>query len=386
MLPRTRSWARVPDGRWWMPTSALVSAALSSPPRKRSVIRHGTSPLVTLRSKPAEDQSSRRKPRCRSPHPRGCWRGRTPRSGSGRPGAPSLQIGPPGWSARAPRGSRTSPQKPRNPANGRASKRSGLKGLEPSTFCMASRRSSQRVTAARGAGQSLPGMRRTADRTGCAWLGRHGMVSATATATGLAPRGPASWRRDLLADGSSVAPVHRRHRLASRWAPSRVAILPAAAVAQLARASACHAEGRGFESLQPLSESPAIAGLSSFLGSGSEGLPGLGRTSRADQSATWRARTARAGAPCSGAGVAIGWGDLHLGFSAAALILAAGFDPESAADGRRRHAGSRAVCGAASSTPAVTSALVGIHNCASGSRAQDRVDVSLRQCGRHPDE
>ena len=34
-----------------------------------------------------------------------------------------------------------------------------------------------------------------------------------------------------------------------------------AAVAQLARASACHAEGRGFESHQPLRESPAPAGL-----------------------------------------------------------------------------------------------------------------------------
>jgi hypothetical protein len=34
-----------------------------------------------------------------------------------------------------------------------------------------------------------------------------------------------------------------------------------AAVAQLARASACHAEGRGFEPLQPLRESPATAGV-----------------------------------------------------------------------------------------------------------------------------
>jgi hypothetical protein len=41
-----------------------------------------------------------------------------------------------------------------------------------------------------------------------------------------------------------------------------VAILtPAAAVAQLARASACHAEGRGFESLQPLPKRSAFAGL-----------------------------------------------------------------------------------------------------------------------------
>jgi hypothetical protein len=36
-----------------------------------------------------------------------------------------------------------------------------------------------------------------------------------------------------------------------------------AAVAQLARASACHAEGRGFESLQPLHKRPAKTGLSS---------------------------------------------------------------------------------------------------------------------------
>ena len=43
-------------------------------------------------------------------------------------------------------------------------------------------------------------------------------------------------------------------------------IPPSAAVAQLARASACHAEGRGFESLQPLRfESPAL---------GQVGLPG----------------------------------------------------------------------------------------------------------------
>ena len=35
---------------------------------------------------------------------------------------------------------------------------------------------------------------------------------------------------------------------------------PRAAVAQLARASACHAEGRGFESHQPLSEKPRVCG------------------------------------------------------------------------------------------------------------------------------
>src|SRR3954453_11246421 len=36
---------------------------------------------------------------------------------------------------------------------------------------------------------------------------------------------------------------------------------PRADVAQLARASACHAEGRGFESLHPLLKRPANAGL-----------------------------------------------------------------------------------------------------------------------------
>ena len=40
---------------------------------------------------------------------------------------------------------------------------------------------------------------------------------------------------------------------AGRRKPHRQARIPLrAAVAQLARASACHAEGRGFESLQPL--------------------------------------------------------------------------------------------------------------------------------------
>src|SRR4051794_35878329 len=34
-----------------------------------------------------------------------------------------------------------------------------------------------------------------------------------------------------------------------------------AAVAQLARASACHAEGRGFESLQPLERKPRSGGV-----------------------------------------------------------------------------------------------------------------------------
>src|SRR3954451_13073712 len=46
------------------------------------------------------------------------------------------------------------------------------------------------------------------------------------------------------------------------WTPDPAAILrPRADVAQLARASACHAEGRGFESHHPLSENPARRGF-----------------------------------------------------------------------------------------------------------------------------
>src|SRR4051794_11023813 len=43
----------------------------------------------------------------------------------------------------------------------------------------------------------------------------------------------------------------------SRWLYSA----PRADVAQLARASACHAEGRGFESLHPLQKSPGNPGF-----------------------------------------------------------------------------------------------------------------------------
>ena len=51
-----------------------------------------------------------------------------------------------------------------------------------------------------------------------------------------------------------------------------------AAVAQLARASACHAEGRGFESLHPLrTEGPALAGPSSFQGRVANASPSLQR-------------------------------------------------------------------------------------------------------------
>jgi hypothetical protein len=42
---------------------------------------------------------------------------------------------------------------------------------------------------------------------------------------------------------------------------SAAILRPSAAVAQLARASACHAEGRGFESHQPLSRRPRYGGV-----------------------------------------------------------------------------------------------------------------------------
>src|SRR5437762_7638562 len=45
---------------------------------------------------------------------------------------------------------------------------------------------------------------------------------------------------------------------------------PLAAVAQLARASACHAEGRGFEPLQPLLKKPRSGGVFLCLIAGSE--------------------------------------------------------------------------------------------------------------------
>src|SRR6478609_8273916 len=50
---------------------------------------------------------------------------------------------------------------------------------------------------------------------------------------------------------------------AGRWIRhGKARITPHAAVAQLARASACHAEGRGFESHQPLFANPLHAGRS----------------------------------------------------------------------------------------------------------------------------
>ena len=66
------------------------------------------------------------------------------------------------------------------------------------------------------------------------------------------------WRPDYpAANGSRDAPAARRHRPAT-LARSRWPIYTGrpADVAQLARASACHAEGRGFESLHPLSKAP----------------------------------------------------------------------------------------------------------------------------------
>ena len=60
-------------------------------------------------------------------------------------------------------------------------------------------------------------------------------------------------------------PVHAP--FTPRRAPARLNSRPRAAVAQLARASACHAEGRGFESLQPLfRESPARGRVGFGLG------------------------------------------------------------------------------------------------------------------------
>jgi hypothetical protein len=87
------------------------------------------------------------------------------------------------------------------------------------------------------------------------------------------PRGAAAgWWRSWH---PAVTPVTAgpRHPPEDTIAPARgpradrlsAAILtPSAAVAQLARASACHAEGRGFESHQPLSEKPRICGAFSF--------------------------------------------------------------------------------------------------------------------------
>src|SRR3954447_11341670 len=51
-------------------------------------------------------------------------------------------------------------------------------------------------------------------------------------------------------------------RSLSAWVGGMAAPIlpPRAAVAQLARASACHAEGRGFESLQPLRQKPRTCG------------------------------------------------------------------------------------------------------------------------------
>src|SRR3954463_6031611 len=46
----------------------------------------------------------------------------------------------------------------------------------------------------------------------------------------------------------------------------RAILAPRAAVAQLARASACHAEGRGFESHQPLRKALQLAGFSFWRG------------------------------------------------------------------------------------------------------------------------
>src|SRR3954453_8321586 len=77
------------------------------------------------------------------------------------------------------------------------------------------------------------------------------------------PSSPAGSPRRRSKTSRSTTPWRRprtlpRPRAACLYWPSL------AAAAQLARASACHAEGRGFESLQPLAEAPANAGASSF--------------------------------------------------------------------------------------------------------------------------
>jgi hypothetical protein len=71
--------------------------------------------------------------------------------------------------------------------------------------------------------------------------------------SGLTPKGKSlpSGERHLQA-----VEVPSRHRACRIEDAAHVYTAPGAAVAQLARASACHAEGRGFESLQPLPRSP----------------------------------------------------------------------------------------------------------------------------------
>ena len=83
-------------------------------------------------------------------------------------------------------------------------------------------------------------------------------TSATPTRTGSSSTGTAreeEWPRDPATGGRRD--VHRaaRPRRPARRA-RRLDSAPCAAVAQLARASACHAEGRGFESHQPLFSGP----------------------------------------------------------------------------------------------------------------------------------
>ena len=77
------------------------------------------------------------------------------------------------------------------------------------------------------------------------------------SSTSSARRQEARWSR-----GGQASPGLCASRAAS-GSPVVLAILgPRADVAQLARASACHAEGRGFESLHPLSGKPRKRGFS----------------------------------------------------------------------------------------------------------------------------
>src|SRR5215218_6562138 len=76
----------------------------------------------------------------------------------------------------------------------------------------------------------------------------------------------ALFRAAALAAAAMALPVPTVHIQARRAPRPGLYCCLRAAVAQLARASACHAEGRGFESLQPLLESPAPAGFSRSQG------------------------------------------------------------------------------------------------------------------------
>ncbi len=81
------------------------------------------------------------------------------------------------------------------------------------------------------------------------------------------------------ANFSRFYPLRRRRRLAPRPArapPEGLYCRPHADVAQLARASACHAEGRGFESLHPLLEEAPLSGAFAYRSERLAGCHGVG--------------------------------------------------------------------------------------------------------------